>query len=94
MNKRPKYKIAFDNSNPTYEETKKGFLDLLKILQRIELRTIQESKDIINDEKGEIISRILSDQKDGLELVDEFFDTLFPKVAEKYNRKKPKKKDK
>lgn len=37
MNKRPKYKIAFDNSNPSYEETKNGFLDLARVLQRLEL---------------------------------------------------------
>lgn len=89
MNKKPKFKIQFDNSNPTYEETKKSFLDLAKVLQRLELENIQKSDSIRIEEKAEILLNIQKDQEELLKFIDEDFDTVFPQVKAKYRRKKP-----
>lgn len=94
MDKHTKYKIAFDNSNPTYGETKQSILDLIRVLQKLQVNSVQDSKDILEEEKTEIVLNTIRENQRVLETIDEHFDTIFPKVAKKYNRKKPKKNDK
>lgn len=94
MNKPPKFKIQFDGVNYTPEETKQAYLDLFKVLQRIQLRQIQESKDIVEEEKREIFVEAIKEQKEIYEVFDEYFDTILAGLKESKKRKKPKKKDK
>ncbi len=94
MNKPPKYKIAFDGVKYTTEETKQAYLDLFKVLQRIQLRQIQESKDIVGEKKRGIVVEAIKEQKEIYDVFDEYFDTILAGLKESKKRKKPKKKDK
>ena len=94
MNKKPKYKIQFDGVKYTHEETKQAYLDLFKLLQRIQLRQIQESKDIVKEEKAEIIVEAIKEQKEIYDVFGEYFDIILAGLKENNKRKKPKKKDK
>ncbi len=94
MNKPPKYEIKFDGVKYTPEETKQAYLDFFKVLQRIQLRQIQESKDIVKEEKAEIIVDAIKEQKEIYDVFDEYFDTILAGLKESKKRKKPKNKDK
>lgn len=92
MNKPLNLKIQFDMVNYTPEETKQAYLDFFKVLQRIQLRQIQESKDIVKEEKAEIIVEAIKEQKEIYDVFDEYFDTILAGLKESKKRKKSKKK--
>lgn len=82
MNKPPKFEIKFDGVKYTPEETKQAYLDLFEVLQRIQLRQIQESKDIVKEEKSEIIVDAIKEQKEIYDLFNEYFATILAGLKE------------
>lgn len=94
MNKPPKYRIQFDGVKYTPEETKQAYLDLFKVLQRIQLRQLQESKDIVDEEKREVVAEAIKEQKEIYDVFDEYFDIILAGLKESKKRKKPKRKGK
>ncbi|MDD3238006.1 MAG: hypothetical protein PHV37_07920 [Candidatus Gastranaerophilales bacterium] len=81
-NKKPNFIIEFGNSKPTYEESRKSILKLAEILQRIELGEINQSKDIVKEEKVETTLQIQAEQKAFFKFFDDNFDTFVPKCKE------------
>ncbi len=62
------------------------------MLQRIQLRQIQESKDIVEEEKREVVVEAIKEQKEIYDVFDEYFDTILAGLKESKKREKPKKK--
>ena len=85
--KQPNFIIEFDNSKPTYKESKESILKLVKILQRIELRKINKLKDFIKEEKVEITLEIQAEKKSIFKFFDDNFDTFVPKCKELFEEK-------
>lgn len=81
-NKKTKCIIEFDNSKPTCEESKESILKLIEILQRIELEEINQSKEIVKEEKTETALQIQAQQKAIYQFFDDNFDTFVPKCKE------------
>lgn len=49
-NKKRNFIMKFDCKETTYEESKRGILDLIRLLQRSKVESMQDCKDIPEDE--------------------------------------------
>jgi len=91
-NKKPNFIIKFDGKETSCEERSQGILDLARVLQRLELEGIQNSKDILEEEKAEILSGIYSEKKEFFKFIglfNEDFETISSQDKKKYGCKKP-----
>ena len=86
-NKEIKTKIVFDDSNPTFEDSKNKILKFFEILIRMEQEQNFNTKSIIKQERLENELLIKKQQKDFFKIIDENFEEIFLETK-KFSKKK------